>query len=66
MLRTAQAAAPLANPDRSTEIEQLSQQLDLSRAQSIVAAIERTLGLLKANANARLATEVLLLDFPKL
>ncbi|KAA3646258.1 MAG: DNA polymerase III subunit delta' [Chloroflexi bacterium] len=64
LLRTAQAAAPLANPDRAAEIDQLSQHLDLNRAKAVVAAIERTLGLLKSNANARLATEVLLLDLP--
>jgi len=66
LLRTAQAAAPLANPDRTREIEQISGQLDLTTAQSIVAAIERTLQLIKSNANARLATEVLLLDLPSL
>ena len=66
LLRTAQASAPLANPDRTEEIEQLSQQLDLNKAQAVVGSIERTLSLLKANANARLATEVLLLDLPSL
>jgi DNA polymerase-3 subunit delta' len=66
LLRVAGAAAPPTNPDRELDIQSLAERLDLPGAQRIVAAIERTQDLLGRNVNARLATEVLLLDLPRL
>jgi DNA polymerase-3 subunit delta' len=66
LLKTASANAPLANPDREAEIETLAQRFNLPAVRAVVASLERTLSLLRTNANARLAAEVLMLDLPML
>ncbi len=64
LLRAAGTAAPLTNLDRQAEIESLAARLDLGRARQAIAAIEKTVALVGRNVNARLAVEVLMLDFP--
>ena len=64
LLRAAHSSAPLTNPDRQAEIEQLAQSLDARTAHHVVSAIEEKLGELRANANPRLAAEALMLQFP--
>ncbi len=66
LLRAARASAPITNLDQAETIEDLSSRLDLSTARRTVSAIENTMSLLDKNVNARLATEVLLLDIPRL
>jgi DNA polymerase-3 subunit delta' len=66
LLQTAESDAPIANLDRAEELGVLSGRLDRAAAKKTVAAIERTVDLLRANANARLAAEVLLLGMPYL
>jgi len=66
LLRAAGASAPLTNPDREGDIQLLVERIDLLEAHRIVAAIERTQDLLDRNVNTRLATEVLLLDLPRM
>ena len=65
MLEGSGANAPVSNLDYHAEIESLARQCDLSAAHRIVAAVDRTLNLLEHNVNARLATEVLMLDLPR-
>jgi len=60
------ANAPLANVDRSAEIEALAGKLTLSEARRLVQAVESAFDKLDKNVNARLLTEVLLLDWPRL
>jgi len=66
LLRSAQASAPLANPDHDTQIDGIAANIDLQTARRVVAAIERTQTLLGTNVNTRLAAEVLLLNMPYL
>lgn len=66
LLRTAGASAPVTNPDREADLEILQRRIDLPSALRMVSAIERTRDLLDRNVNARLATEVLLLDLPRM
>jgi DNA polymerase-3 subunit delta' len=65
MLRAAQAETPLINVDRNLEIEELAGRLDLSRARSVVSALEDSLDKMDQNVNSRLLAEVLLLDLPR-
>jgi DNA polymerase III subunit delta' len=65
LLRAAGASTPIANIDRSREIESLAGHLKLSEARRVVANLEKALGQLDGNVNARLVAEVLLLDWPK-
>ncbi len=66
LLRSAGASAALTNPDREPEIEALVDRIDLHDASQVVSAIERTQDLLDRNVNTRLATEVLLMDLPRM
>lgn len=66
MLRTGDAAVPIANIDHIRAIESLAKKIDLAQARCVVSDLERALSQLDANVNARLLTEVLLLDWPKL
>lgn len=66
LLRAAGASAALTNPDREPDIQALAGRVELAAAHRVVAAIERTQDLLDRNANTRLATEVFLLDLPRL
>jgi DNA polymerase III subunit delta' len=64
-LRAGGAAAPMENIDRIKEIESLTKRISLSEARRLVSDLEKALGRLEANVNARLLAEVLLLDWPK-
>ncbi len=64
LLRAGGAAAPAANIDRASDIDALANQLSLAEARRVVADLEQALDRLDANVNARLLTEVLLLDWP--
>ena len=66
LLRAAGASASPINVDREDDIHALVGRVNLQDALRIVAGIERTQDLLDRNVNARLATEVLLLDLPRL
>jgi len=66
LLRAAGASASLANPDREIEIQELVERIALPDALRIVSAIERTLALIDRNVNTRLATEVFMLDLPRM
>jgi hypothetical protein len=66
LLRTAGASASLTNPDRELDIQALAERIDLPEASRVVSAIERTQDLLDRNVNTRLATEVFLLDLPRM
>jgi DNA polymerase-3 subunit delta' len=65
LLACAGADAPLTNLDREAEIRRLAGQLNLAEARTRTADLERGLARLSANVNARLLTEVLLLDWPR-
>jgi DNA polymerase-3 subunit delta' len=56
----------ITNMDYSTQIQKLAAVTDLRKAQFHVSAIERTIEFIDHNVNARLALEVLLMDFPTL
>lgn len=56
----------LTNLDYTAQIERLAQATDLEYAQSQVMAIEHTLDCVEHYVNARLALEVLLMDFPRI
>jgi DNA polymerase-3 subunit delta' len=60
------AAAPLANPDREADIRRLAESVSPAAASQVMAGLRRTGELLEKNANARLALEVCLLDWPRL
>jgi DNA polymerase-3 subunit delta' len=62
-LSASNADAPLANVDRAEEIASLAARLDLSAARQRVNEVERALQQMERNVNARLLTEVLLLNW---
>lgn len=62
-LRVSNADTPLANLDRAEEIASLASRLDLAAARQRVNEIERALQQIERNVNARLLTEVLLLNW---
>jgi DNA polymerase-3 subunit delta' len=64
LMQSTQSRMPLTNLDRAEEIKTLSGKLDIVLIQRVVDSIDRTLWQLRANVNARLAAEVLLLDLP--
>lgn len=64
VLRAANYSATLSNPDRAEKVSALAARLPLPVAKKALASVERTLGQLDTNVNARLALEVLLLDLP--
>jgi DNA polymerase-3 subunit delta' len=66
LLCSAGASAPLTNPDCEAEIRTLAERIGLQDALRMVSAIEHTLDLLDHNVNTRLATEVLMLDLPRM
>lgn len=66
MLCTASPDLPLVNLDMEMEIASLAGQVDLHTARACVAALEQGIARLDGNLNARLLTEVLLLDWPHL
>lgn len=60
------SAVPLANIDRTKEIESLAERVSMSEARRVVSELETSLAQLEANVNARLLAEVILLDWPKI
>jgi len=64
LLRSADAEMPVMNLDRAAEIESLAARIDLGQARGAVRRIEQSLDHLERSVNARLMTEVLLLDLP--
>jgi DNA polymerase III subunit delta' len=65
LMQTAGTSAPVANLDRSAEIQALGACLELPEVHRTVATLEHTLELLDQNINTRLAAEVLMLDLPR-
>ncbi len=65
-LRISGAALPVANLDYAEEIEALAARLSLGEARRLVEELENALKRLEKNVNARLLTEVLLLNWPKI
>ncbi len=66
LLSTAQAAAPLTNPDCADDVQRLARALTPASAHSVLTGLRRAHELLGRNINARLTLEVLLLDWPRL
>lgn len=66
LLAVSRSSAPLVNLDRGEKIKSVSAQLSLADAKRVLTAIDRSLEQLRTNVNARLAMEVLLLEFPNL
>jgi DNA polymerase III subunit delta' len=66
MLRSAGPHLPLVNLDLENEINALSGMVDVQSAKERVLDLERSITRLDANVNARLLTEVLLLNWPQL
>lgn len=66
MLRCASANMPLVNLDMESEITLLAGQIDLATARARISDLEQAIARLDGNLNARLLTEVLLLDWPYL
>lgn len=60
------SSAPIVNSDRSEKIQTLSKRLSLPDAKRVLTGVDRILEQLATNVNARLAMEVLLLEFPSL
>jgi DNA polymerase-3 subunit delta' len=56
--------AAMANLDHGNEVVRLAQMCGIATAQTVVAALERTLWMMDKNVNLRLALEVLMLDLP--
>lgn len=65
MLRAASPDLPLVNLDMEAEINTLAGQIDLATARERVRDLEQGITRLDGNLNARLLTEVLLLDWPR-
>ncbi len=66
LLAASGAQAPLANPDREAEIRRRAESVTPAAASAVMVNLRRTGELLEKNANARLALEVCLLDWPRL
>ena len=62
--RSAGAASPLSNPDRTEEIDALAARFGLPVARRQVDILDGALQRLETNVNPRLLAEVLLLDLP--
>jgi DNA polymerase-3 subunit delta' len=60
------ASLKLTNLDHETEIKHLANKLNVNQTRQFVSKLEQTIVLLSNNVNTRMATEVLLLDLPKL
>jgi len=66
MLRTAGSKTPLTNIDRENEIDNLAGKIVLATAQTTVTQIEHSIEQIERYINARLVTEVLMLDLPRI
>ncbi len=64
LLISSRSRAPVTNYDHLDAITQLAQQIGLDTAQQALEATRRTISYLDKNTNARLALEVLTLDYP--
>ncbi len=64
LLASSDSSAELINIDRATQIQALAQRVDLNQAKAAADACGRALWQMDRNVTARLAVEVLLLDFP--
>jgi DNA polymerase-3 subunit delta' len=64
LLKASGAATPLTNVDQAAQIEALAGKLSLAEARKLVNQAEGAIEQLEENVNARLLTEVLLLDWP--
>jgi DNA polymerase-3 subunit delta' len=60
------APLPLTNLDQDKEIKHLASQINRNESRQFLSRIEQTILLLSRNVNPRLATEVLLLDLPRI
>ena len=56
----------ITNLDYADQIQVLAENIELGKAQFQVSAVERTMEQIERNVNARLALEVLLMDFPRI
>lgn len=65
-LQSGSTALPLVNQDYKVEINHLAGLIDLSTARARVTDLEQAISRLDGNLNARLLTEVLLLDWPRI
>ncbi len=65
LLRASGSAVPVANVDRTDEINSLARRLALADARRVVSGLEQAIERLDANVNPRLLAENLLLDWPK-
>jgi DNA polymerase-3 subunit delta' len=66
MMRSVSRDLPLINLDMETQIDDLAAKVGFEQARARVADLERGIARLDASVNARLLTEVLLLDWPRL
>ncbi len=66
MLRCASPDLPVINLDMEAEINSLALHIDLASARAQVTALEHGIAHLDGNLNARLLTEVLLMDWPRI
>lgn len=66
MFRAASPELPLVNLDREEEIDLLAEKIDTATARARVTDLERAITRLDSNLNARLLTEVILLDWPRI
>jgi DNA polymerase III subunit delta' len=66
LLRAAGAATALSNIDQTDAIEAVAGQVSLAEARKITRALEDAIEKLEKNVNARLLTEVTLMDWPRL
>jgi len=64
LLKAAGSSVPIANFDRSEEIENLALFFGLHNAYQVVSVLQHSLDQLDHNVNPRLLTEVLMLDLP--
>ncbi|MEX1248950.1 MAG: hypothetical protein WEA61_10765 [Anaerolineales bacterium] len=64
LLRAGRSSAASSNPLRKDRLDALAERLGMQAARQCVTALENTLDQLNTNVNARLALEVLLLEFP--
>jgi DNA polymerase-3 subunit delta' len=65
-LYASNSIAPQANLDRKDEIKELADRLGAGVAADMVINLQRTMGLLDKNVNSRQATEVWMLNLPRL
>lgn len=66
LIYAAGVTGPITNLDHSSRLKNLADRIGLHSAQFYVNRVENTLDQIDRNVNARLAFEVLLLDFPKI